>query len=692
MIKSFNRVLFILFLMQCAIIFFQKNIFAPNLHARQNFSSNTSFFLPPLFQDNMILQQRTKVSFWGKGIPGTRISVAGSWGKKAAGVVLPDSSWAVKLTTPRAGGPYEVTIQYADSLLVLNNVLIGEVWLCSGQSNMEMPLEGWPPADTIRHAAYEIENATFPQIRLFLVKRNYSATLTSQCSGQWEECSPTTVRSFSATAYFFGRKLLETLNVPVGLIEAAWGGTPVESWISKKKLAEFEEFAATLKTIEQVQHEAPLLDRWLADYPSINVDNRNAQHRWENLFFKDENCSATNLGDNTWDEMTLPTLWEKTALGNFDGAVWFRKEIKIPSNWIGRALVLHLGPIDDMDETYVNGVILGSTLKQGFWQTDRIYSIPDSVVQDSVVHIAVRVIDTQGGGGIWGDQNSMFLLCDSSEQTISLAGSWKYLPVAEYRAGIFSIFGGTDNRFKSRPKLPIDFSAGTPTALFNGMINPIIPFTIKGVIWYQGEANVNNPSLYSSTFPALISDWRGAFGVDNLPFYFVQIAPFRYGSLTASQKLREAQFHTLKIKNTGMAVTLDIADPVTIHPANKADVGERLALWALAKTYKKKGFYSGPLYKSMKIAKQQAILSFDYAGKRLVIKPINGEHNFTIAGEDSVFQKANVKVAGKKLIVFHPEISRPLAVRYAWSNTDRGTLFNQEGLPASSFRTDNWEK
>jgi sialate O-acetylesterase len=692
MIKAFRLTTFILLIIQFVTIHFLQSGFAAALYAQTKLSHESSFFLSPLFQDNMILQQRTKVTFWGKGIPGTKLTIAGSWGKKINGAVLPDSSWTVKLATPKAGGPYKVTIQHAESLFELKNVLIGEVWLCSGQSNMEMPLAGWPPSDTIRNAAQEIEHAIFPQIRLFNVQRNYSVVPTFHCSGKWEECSPTAARHFSATAYFFGKKLYKTLNMPIGLIEAAWGGTSVESWMSKKKLNEFAEYTTTLDEIEHYKDSVHVLDRWLAACPCVDVRNMEERHKWENLNFQDKHCSAIDVADSTWNDMTLPTLWEKTELGNFDGAIWFRHTIEIPSNWIGKSLVLHLGPIDDMDETYANGILVGRTLQQGFWQTNRIYSIPDSMVHGSILRIAVRVIDNQGGGGIWGDQNSMFLSCDSSEQTISLAGNWKYLPVAEFRAGEFSIFGGENNRFQERPKLPIDFSAYAPTALFNGMINPIVPFTIKGVIWYQGEANVKNPSLYRKVFPAMISNWREAFGIGMFPFYFVQIAPFEYGSLTASQKLREAQFQTLKIKNTGMAVTMDIADPTNIHPANKADVGGRLAWWALAKVYKKKVMYSGPLYKSMKIDKQNAIVSFDYAEKGLVIKEVNGEHNFTIAGEDSIFRKAMVKVAGKRLIISNSEISSPRAVRYAWSNTDRGTLFNREGLPASSFRTNDWEK
>jgi len=343
-----------------------------------------------------------------------------------------------------------------------------------------------------------------------------------------------------------------------------------------------------------------------------------------------------------------------------------------------------------MDETYLNGKKIGETMKDGFWKVERVYTVPASSVNDSVLQVAIRVLDTQGGGGVWGEGKQMFISSDSSETKIPLEGTWKYLPVAEYRSGIFWVYGVSDNQFKNRPKLPIDFSGYSPTALYNGMISPIIPFAIRGAIWYQGESNTNKPALYKQLFPAMIGDWRKAFHRGDFPFYFVQIAPYAYGGQTNSQLLREAQLQSLKVKNTGMAVTLDIGNPKNIHPANKEEVGTRLALWALAKTYGKKVVCSGPLFKSMKIVKGTIVLSFDQAGKGLVLRDQEADQNFAIAGEDKMFRKATVKVDGKRLLVFHPDIQRPLAVRYAWSDTAQGTFFNKEGLPASSFRTDAW--
>lgn len=421
-------------------------------------SQQRRFHISPLFQDNMVLQQRSQVPIWGKGIPQTRVSVQGSWGKKSVAIVGSDSVWNLKLAAPKAGGPYEISIHHEDSILALKNVLVGEVWLCSGQSNMEMPLEGWPPNDTISNYVYEIEHAQFPKMRLFNVQRNFSIDPTGDCVGTWKECSPSTARSFSATAYFFGKQLHEALKIPVGLIEAAWGGTPVESWMSKQMLSKFEEYTHTLKMIDECREGVLIQAQWLSQCPMINLTTRDPLHKWEGLRFQDESCSARDAADSAWYEMILPTVWERTSLGEFDGAVWFRKRVEIPSAWVGKALTVHLGPVDDMDETYVNGERIGGMMREGFWKTERVYSIPDSLVRDSVIHIAVRVIDYQGGGGIWGDGKSMDISWDSSETKVSISGVWKYLPVAEYRAGVFWVFGAHGNQFKNRPKLPIDFS------------------------------------------------------------------------------------------------------------------------------------------------------------------------------------------------------------------------------------------
>jgi sialate O-acetylesterase len=643
-----------------------------------------------IFQNNMVLQQQSNVPIWGKGTPGSEIVLRTSWGKVEKTRIDSNGAWLTKLATPKAGGPFQISLSSGKIVMVLHNVMIGEVWLCSGQSNMEMPLEGWPPSDTILNSEKDIEQALYPNIRLFTVRRAFEAAPRTSCEGNWVECSPTNVRSFSATAFHFGKKLAAELKVPIGLINSSFGGTFVEAWMSKEALAPFQEYSDLLNKLAGSREKLEAQDRWINQHPMIRVSERNQLAKWDGLKFQDEDCAQKNYVDSTWREMKLPTLWEQTPVGNFDGVVWFRKQVVIPSDWKGKELTLQLGPIDDMDETFVNGQKVGQYLTEGFWSTNRIYKVPGSISKDSILQIAVRVIDLQGGGGLWGKGTNLVLYADDIKSGISLESEWKYLPVAEYRAGVFYIYGAVGKEFYNRPELPFGFSADTPTSLFNGMINPLIPFTIKGVIWYQGENNVSNPAPYKSHFTAMITDWRSKFSCGDFPFLFVQLAPYDYGTNSKSQLLREAQFQTLSVKNTGMVVTLDIGNPKNIHPANKGDVGKRLANWALSKTYGKKIAFSGPIYKSMKIGKGKIILSFDNAGAGLVVKELNGSNNFLIAGEDKVFKKANVKVEERTLVISSSEVKIPAAIRYTWSNTDEGTFFNKEGLPSPSFRTDNW--
>jgi sialate O-acetylesterase len=651
-----------------------------------------SFRLAPIFTDNMVLQQQRDVPVWGKGKPGTTILLQTTWEQQLSAVVAKDGRWSMKLPTPKAGGPFLLYFFYNDSMKVLHNVMIGEVWVCSGQSNMEMPLRGWPPKDTIAFSSVEIKHAEFPSIRLFSVRRAVEVAPSDMCEGDWQECSPRNAGEFSATAFFFGKTLHETLKVPIGLINTSFGGTPIEAWMSRETLASFDEYTGTLKKIDESKEGMVALTQWINQRPTISIRDREPAHRYEGLKFGDDECSGRTYDDHLWNEMTLPTLWEKAAIGDFDGTVWFRKSVAIPSAWIGKSLVLELGPIDDMDETYVNGQPVGSYTTEGFWNLDRIYTIPGTAVPDSVLQIAIRVIDNQGGGGIYGKEQQLCVYRDSSGQRVSLAGKWKYLPVAEYRANVFYVYGAAGNVFYDRPKLSIQITANTPTSLYNGMINPLIPFSIRGAIWYQGESNTDKPELYKKLFPAMINNWRKAFRCGEFPFYFVQIAPYDYGEQTKSQILREAQLQTLSIQNTGMAVILDIGNPKNIHPANKMDVGRRLAVWALGKTYGKSVAYSGPLYRSMKKEKGKIVLSFQYATKGLVVKNLDGKNNFQIAGSDRQFKDADVVVKGNTLIVSRPDIRQPVAVRYAFTNTSEATLFNGEGLPASSFRTDDWEK
>ncbi len=657
--------------------------------------SSNYLVMPAIFSNNMVLQQKSDVPVWGKAEPNEKVTVKASWGATASTVVEPDSNWEVHIRTIKAGGPYDMRVTVGKSSIVYKNVMLGEVWVCSGQSNMEIPLQGWPPQYPIENSAREISKANYPNIRLFHVARAFSPTPDFQCVGSWNECNPTTVATFSAVGYFFGRRLYKELHVPIGLIMSVWGGTKIQPWIGEKYLSTipFYKHAA-----QQVEHSAGLIAeqaRWVRSHGVINLSTRNPDSMYVGLNFDDGMCSERSYNDSSWKTMKLPVYWQYTPDGHFNGAVWFRKHIEIPKTWVGSALVVHLGPIDDMDETWVNGTKVGGILKTGYYAYPRVYDVPASVVTDTSLTIAVRVLDIGGFGGIWGNGVKMKIVRKSdSTQAIPLSGGWKFMPVAEYTDSKFYVYS-PDGEFYNRPEIPFAYDNDSPTVLFNGMIAPIIPYGIKGVLWYQGESNSNVPSDYNNykyLFPLLIKNWRADWKQGDFPFYWVQIAPFNYGENSKSYVIRNAQRQTLSVPNTGMAVTLDIGTVDNIHPPDKQDVGLRLARWALVKDYGKHMVYSGPLYKSIKVEDGKAVISFKDVGGGLVVKPRDGRTNFVIAGEDSNFVKADVKVEGNTLVVSSPDVKHPLAVRYAWTNRAQATLFNKAGLPASTFRTDDWPK
>jgi len=553
-----------------------------------------------------------------------------------------------------------------------------------------MPLAGWPPSDTVLNSAQEIDHSTLPNVRLFLVRHAFSAVPEISCDGAWSTSSPATSREFSATAYFFGKKLYETLHVPVGLIESNWGGTRIESWIGAQYLSQIPGYDSTLQAIRACADGQQKILTWLHHYPVIDMRSRTGDGKWTGLNFQDAECANRSYNDSSWQEMKLPIYWERTSVGEFDGVVWFRKQVTIPTSWVHKALVLELGAVDDIDLTFVNGIKVGAHEGEGAWQVKRVYDVPAQLIDSTVVQIAVRVIDYQGGGGIWGDAKEMILHPKETTESISLSGSWKYVPVAEYLTNSLYVFGPQDQQYQTRPRLAIDLSANTMTALYNGMIAPLLPYSIRGVIWYQGESNAGNPVEYRKLFPLMIENWRNDFKVGEFSFYYVQIAPYNYGPGTHSELLREAQTATLDVKNTGMAVILDVGNKTNIHPANKAIVGERLASWALAKTYKKTIAFSGPIFKSVKKMKGGLELSFKFADKGLVLIGGLRGNGFQIAGADHEFRNAVVEVRGSRLLVSNPDIPNPESVRYGFNNTPDATLFNTDGLPASSFRTDNW--
>jgi sialate O-acetylesterase len=642
--------------------------------------------LPSLIGDDMLLQQKTTAKIWGKANPGQKIAVSASWKAEGQAITGKDETWSVPITTPEAGGPYTLTISANDTAINIKNILIGEVWFCSGQSNMEMPVAGWPPSDTIMHSGNTIASAAIPEIRLFNVEKRISGEPVDECSGRWVVSTPSTVLPFSATAYFFGKKLYNELHVPIGLIESAWGGTPSESWTSSGSLEKTGEF---IKEIESIRKSEPLqadYQKWLNTLKKVDLKPAGID-QWKDLSFNDETVQSAEYNDSKWPVMVLPTQFER-IIGDFDGAVWFRKMVDIPKNMEGKDLTLSLGPIDDMDRTYFNGKLIGSTEVSGFWQAERNYQIPASLVKPGVNLISVRVLDTQGDGGIYGTPEKMKLSLKRDSTTfLPLRGDWKYQPVAELTGGKFYIYDISKNEFQAQ-KRPVNLGPGTPSVLYNGMVNPVLPYQIKGAIWYQGEANVGRAAQYAKIFPAMINNWREAWGIKDFPFYFVQIAPYIYAGIdsTESAFLREAQESALKLPKTGMAVTLDIATVNNIHPPFKKEVGERLALLALNNDYGIKCQTEGPVFKSMKVEAGTIILEFDNAEDGLIAKN-NKINEFEIAGKNGRYVKANIKIAKNEMLVFSPSVREPVSVRYCWRNGAEASLFNRAGFPAWQFRT-----
>lgn len=622
--------------------------------------------MPKIFGDNMVLQRNKTIHVWGWAAANEKVNV--QFNKQIKNTKADKAGrWDIMLDAEVAGGPYQLTIK-GKNIIVLKNILIGEVWLCSGQSNMEMPIAGW---GKINNYLEEIKNANYPEIRQFDVPNTTSAVLKDDVAGgEWKICNSDNAGEFSAAAYFFARELYSKLKVPVGIINSTWGGTQIESWIRLQAFDQNDEF----KNVTDIMKSG--------DIPTI-IQKRN-EARVKNIekvvgFLNDVadvvDWKKNNFNDNKWASMKVPGIWENQGLADLDGVVWFRKTIDIKKEDAGKPAVIGLSKIDDMDETYINGVKIGA---MNNWDDERRYAIPSGVLKAGKNTIAVRIVDNGGGGGIYGDAADIKLTIDN--KSIALAGEWKYKIESVMKAS--SQIG------------PNDF----PSVLFNAMINPIVPFTIKGVLWYQGESNESRAYQYRKAFPLMITDWRKQFNEPALPFYFVQLST--YGSAKANSnngsrwgELRESQTATLSLPNTGMAVTTDIGNPIDIHPKNKQDVGKRLAAIALHNLYAQSGEYTGPMYQSMKVEGNKIIIHFSHADSGWFVKDkydyIKG---FEIAGEDQKFQFAKALIDGTNIVVFQESVQHPVAVRYNWADdASEGNLFNSNYFPAAPFRTDNWK-
>lgn len=624
--------------------------------------------LPGIFGDNMVLQREKAVAVWGWADAGEKITVLFNRQSK---MIKADKKghWLLHLDPEPAGGPYLLIIKGKESV-TFSNVMVGEVWICSGQSNMEMPVAGW---GKINNYQEEIAAADYPAIRHFKVPLTTSATPSEDISGgSWKICNRDNAGEFSATAYFFARTLYRQLHVPIGLINSSWSGTMVETWISRGAFEQSEEFRSMIA-------EMPSGDE-LASMPVKKKETLTkaviALQGSLPAFGEDEQYKNAAFDDSRWPRMKLPGLWEEAGLGlnDLDGVVWFRKTIEVAQEDAGKPAVLELSKIDDADETYVNGIKVGAT---NSYSDLRHYTIPAGTLKAGRNVVAVRIKDTGGGGGVYGEPADLKLTI--AGKAISLAGNWSFY--------ITSIVLGN-----------IVYPNSAPTLLFNTMVNPLIPYTLRGAIWYQGETNAGRAYEYRKSFPLLITDWRKRWGLGDFPFYFVELSSFgssnedgQHGSDWA--ELREAQSMTLSLPNTGMAVTTDIGNAKDIHPKNKQDVGARLAAIALHQCYGQTAEYSGPVFQSMETDGHKLILAFTHVGSGLSVHDKYGYlKGFEIAGLDQQFHYARAMIVGDKVIVWQDEVNNPVAVRYGWADdAGEGNFFNKDGFPASPFRTDSWK-
>ena len=640
--------------------------------------------LSPIFSDNMVFQQKCQAPVWGKAEPGAKVTVKPSWnGKTYSTIADAEGRWRVDIPTSK-GDFKKHTLTISDGEpVVLNNVVVGEVWLGSGQSNMEMWFDRVAGRTGDR---VDINKAgDYPFIRLLHVSRATGMVERDEFSAEfegWAESSPETVANFSAAAWYFAHEIQEKMKVPVGVIDSSWGGTIIEAWMSGAAMREFPEAASQLALVEML--------------PDKEEDREAAFEKGIDSFFKDIWAKDPGFNESESRTISLPCkiqdLWPAT-----NGLFWFKKEVEIPAAWEGRDLTLSLGPVDDFDDTYWNGEKVGSGR---LWSKAREYAIPANLVKAGKNEILIRNTDDHGNGGIYGDADLLFIKGPDGSK-IRIDGDWKVC--------LSMSFEGMPKLARHEPNLA--------TVLFNAMIKPLAPFAIKGAIWYQGESNVDKAYRYRDLMNAMILDWRSVWGYD-FPFYITQLAGYTSIIRTPGDndwaELREAQAMSAEaLDKVGMACIIDIGEADDIHPVRKREVGERLARLALANDYGKKVVANGPRHASHSIDGNtirvrfsdvagglRVIPSGDYAPVRygkagmdseLVRKAESGALvGFQIAGADKIWHWADAAIEGDEVIVSSPEVPHPLAVRYGWGANPVCNLFNSEGLPAWPFRTDDW--
>lgn len=620
--------------------------------------------LPRIFADGMVLQRSQPIPVWGRAGAGARIEVALD-GDRARATAAADGTWRAVLPAREAGGPFTLRIDDGASRRELRDVLVGDVWLASGQSNMEWPIAQSADADT------EIARATDPLIRHFKVPRSWAGEPQWQLAGgDWVAASPEAAGEFSAVAHFFARDLREATGVPIGIVDSTWGGSRIEAWMDASTLGLDPVAAAAAARQAREADERALQEtrRRLAAWPAAADDSG-----WE----------AVDLDASDWVAIAVPGLWESHGWVGLDGVAWYRTTFTLDAAEAQAGVRLGVGRIDDSDVTWVNGQRVGATTQQ--YNLAREYAVPASALRAGTNQVAIRVTDTGGGGGIHGDAVELFVQPVGGARRM-LDGAWTFR-VAE------AVLAAVD-----------DSKNQSATLLYNAMIHPLQPYAIRGAIWYQGESNaytVEDALRYRELFPALIGQWRAQWQAPALPFLWVQLAAFGTGADTVAggvvqaspwSVLRESQSATLSLPAAAQIVAIDIGDAADIHPRNKRDVGRRLALAARHVAYGEPRVHTGPVYAGVGFENGAATVAFDAGSGPLAVRGGGAAvRGFVLAGADRVFHAADAVIEGEHVIVRSAAVSAPVAVRYAWSdNPAEADLVDAAGLPASPFRSDDW--
>lgn len=624
---------------------------------------NAQLRLPKLISDGMVLQRDASLKVWGWAGAGEKIAVQFK-NKTYRTVTGADGQWQVKLPPTPAGGPFTMRIA-GKSQIQLKDILVGDVWFCSGQSNMVHQMA----IHDVRYAK-EIAEANDPQIRQFWVPTltNLQGPQRDTPTGQWKAAVGEDIRPFSAVAYFFAKKLYKTYKIPIGIINASVGGTPIEAWTSEEGLTDFSALKATIEKNKDTTYINSLTRRQpaSANRPAPPVDLGLAgDTKWYEMAYIPKG----------WHSINVPGFWEDQGVKEMNGVVWYRKEIDLPASMAGKPARVFLGRIVDADELYINGKAIGKTT---YMYPQRRYPVPADVLKAGKNVFVVRVTNNAGKGGFVPDKPYCVF---AGADTVDLKGTWQYKVGTAYRPLAGGGFGGGIN------------AQNQPAALYNAMVAPEINYAIKGFCWYQGESNAGKPQEYEKLQIALIHDWRQKWQQGDLPFLYVQLPGFMDYSYQPTESgwavLREAQFNARSVPNTAMAVAIDLGEWNDIHPDNKKDVGERLALAALKTAYHEPLVSSGPLYQSATVTGNKIVISFTDVGGGLTISDGEALSEFAIAGSDKKFVWAKASIDGNNVVVYSDEVPNPQYVRYAWAdNPVNPNLQNKEGLPASPFRTD----